>query len=395
MKAGGPGVPARLAAASIPDLRVPIDPIPRRELEARLPVGSTQTARVLESAGQGQYIVGIAGFRLAAESALELPPGARVRVEVAAHEPRVQLRIVRPDASGLEEALRRLGFEKAPPEQRAAVTTVLGELMEQGLPLTRETVRRAQDGIARGLSPRSAVAMVRHEIPLAPATLARAKAADGSVARALESLTSSLAALGRETEAAVIRDALTFRGDLGALFESHPLKLERRLLAGDVRPERPEVKPILEAIARPPDQPSPAERDAAAAARQLLETLEGRYLVGTPEREIPFVVDDDGTRDAAITAERTGGHTHVAVRLDTSRLGAVVGLVDSVQRGVGIALGVESPEARQALLAAAPELVERLRALGFRLDGMTVDVLDRSRGASPTPRPALGLDLKA
>lgn len=360
-----------------------------------MPVGSTQTARVLESAGKGQYIVGIAGFRLAAESSLELPPGARVRVEVAAHEPRVQLRIVRPDASGLEEALRRLGFEKAPPEQRATVSTILEELMKQSLPLTRETVRRAQDGIAHGLSLRAAVAMVRHEVPLAPATIARAQAADGSVAQVLETLTGALSSLGRETEASRIRDALTFRGDLGALFESHPLKLERRLLADKVRIDRAEIKPMLEAIARVSDQAPPVEREAAAAARQLIETLEGRYLVGTPEREIPFVVEDDGARDAAIAAERTGGHTHVAVRLDTSRLGVVVGLIDSVQRGVGIALGVETPEARQALLAASHELVERLHALGFRLDGMTIDVLDRSLSASPAPRPALGLDLKA
>lgn len=386
-RAAAPSSLARTAAS----FRLVDATITRAELASRLPLGASLTARVLEAPAPGQYIIGIAGLKLAAESALDLPPGARVGVRVAGHDPRVQLRILGPEAGGLADALKGLGFDRPTPTMREGAE----ELMRQGLPLTRETLRRAGDGMARGLTARAAVALVRHDLPLTDATAARAAAAGDSIARAFAALEGALKAAGRDTDAARIRDALTFRGDLGSLFESHPLKLERRLLADVVTPERPEVKPMLETLARAPESASAAERDAANAARSLLEALEGRYLVGNPERAIPFVVEDDGLRDASIAAERTAGHTHVTLRLETSRLGAVVGLVDSVRRGVGIALGVENAEARQALLAAVPDLSERLRALGFHLDGLTVDVLDPDRGATSSARPALGLDLKA
>ncbi len=379
-----------------PAFRVAVETIAREQLHARLPVGSTLTARVLEVTGKGQYIVGVAGMKLVAESGLDLPPGAKVGVQVAAHDPKIHLRILKPDDAGMERVLRQLGYDKATPDLKSVIT----ELMEQGQPLTRENVRRAQDGISRGLTPRAAVALVRHEIPLTPATLDRARAADGSVAQALDRLTSALTQLGRGAEADRIRGSLTFSGDLGDLFANHPLKFERRLLGGEVREDRPEVKPMLETIARATTAEAGPEREAAAAARQLIDTMEGRYLVGTPERQIPFVIEDDGSRDASLTAERSGGHTNIKIQLETSRLGVVVGMVDSVNRGVGIALGVDTPEARQALVAAAPQLTARLHALGFRLDGMTVDVLDPQArlggaGSLPAARPALGVDLKA
>lgn len=384
------------AALSGPAFRVAVETITREQLHARLPVGSTLTARVLEVTGRGQYIVGVAGMKLVAESGLDLPPGAKVGVQVASHTPKIHLRILKPDDAGMERVLRQLGYDKATPALRAVVT----ELMEQGQPLTRENVRRAEDGIAKALTPRAAVALVRHEIPLTPATHSRALAADGSVAQTLDRLSSALTALGRGAEADRIRGSLTFSGDLGDLFSNHPLKFERRLLGGEVRADRAEVKPMLEMIARATTPDSGPEREAAVAARQLIDTMEGRYLVGTPERQIPFVIEDDGSRDASLTAERNGGRTNIKIQLETSRLGVVVGMVDSVNRGVGIALGVDTSEARKALMAAAPQLTTRLHALGFRLDGMTIDVLDpqarlRAAGSAPVARPALGVDLKA
>lgn len=380
-------------ADGVAGFRIAVEDVSREIAFKKLPIGSTLTARILTSHGQGRYTVGIAGMKLIAESSLSLPVGARVAALVTAHEPRIHLRLLKPDDAAIGRVLKQLGFNQPQPDLKE----IIAEMMRQDLPLTRQGVKNALDAMQHGLSARQAARMIAHDVPLGALNEARARAAEGSVAHALDRLTTALQDAGRSDSAQAVRDALTFRGDLGELFASHPLKFERRLLAGDIHADRREIKPMLVELAQA-DTATGASKElvaAADAARELLEVMDGRYLVGNPEREIPFVVEDNGSQDASLWAERAAGRTHVGVRLDTSRLGSVVGIVDIVNRTTGIALGVTSPEARRALVAAAPELIERLQALGLRVDGLTIDVVDRKDGAQPTPRPPLGLDIQA
>ncbi|MEK8023722.1 MAG: flagellar hook-length control protein FliK [Candidatus Hydrogenedentota bacterium] len=511
MKSSSPQVTARLLAATV---KLAVEEVDRATIAKRLSVGSTLGARILESLGAHKYIVGFAGMKMVAESSAELPVGSRIGVQVSSLEPKIHLRILPSDKEGMNHILAKMGFEKPSDEMRAAVS----ELMNRGEPIERETVRRAADLMKRGVPPREAALLATSELPATERVVEVAKAATGSVADALARVTTALEARGREKLAAEIRESLSFRGDIGALFSEHPLRQERRLLAGpgkqeltavlqeliraadaaDTRPPwsgaaaeliallqgsdieleqlllpRLKVKSLASflgetakqlearaergdrdggAIARqlgellkgledsplpdesrmlmtssrrdakglllelaglgtssaadkpdrdraratetaPADSARMADDEVADAARNLVNTLEAHYLLGDPRAHIPFVVEDDGLRDASISAQRFRGRTHVRFSLMTSALGEVVGVVDLEKKAVGISIGVQQAAARKNLLAAAPALETGLRALGLRVDALSVDVIgDSARPAAVTT--LKGLDLK-
>jgi hypothetical protein len=369
-------------------VRLTLD-LPSRDVLARkLPVGSTVTARILESHGDGRYTVGLAGFRVTAESAMDLPVGARLNARVTALEPQVRLNLVKPGSDALNEILGRLGYEKPAAEFREAAAA----LLDRGMPLNRDAVRHAVELMQRGLSARDAVRHLSNNLPPTAALIARTASAESSLAAALDRLTSVLEEAGRQELANKIRDSVTFHGDLEGLFAKHPLKFERRALAGggDLASD---AKALLAALSREgsPDGIQPGPGESAQAAREFLETLEGHYLAGEPVRHIPFVVEDEGSRDGWMAAERSRERTNIRFKLGTSRLGPVVGVVDFVNRTTGISIGVNDLDTRKALLEKAPELLKSLEARGIRLDSLTVDVLRRGE---PEPHRPVGLDLK-
>lgn len=508
MKPSTPQISARLLAASV---EVAVEEVDRDTIARRLSVGSTLGARILEHLGANKYVVGFAGLRMIAESSVPLPVGERVGVQVAAMDPKIHLRILASDAESMDRILRDMGFEKSTEEMRA----IVGELMNRGEAIDRETVRQGADLVKRGVPPREAALLATSDLPATEDVVALAKYSRASVAAALDRLTGVLSERGAENLAQQLREALTFDGDLGALFEAHPLNEERRLLAGPGRQElatvlrelladgavaadaktsdlaarvialleksgagdekllfpslkkpsldnylsraaqlfeqsaeaggsgsseiaqtiralrdalasvrgvdenkilaaaaRTDAKAILlelagdnalaaDARAKGPGAAPAADsvaalardKDVADAARNLLNTLEAHYLLGEPQPHIPFVVEDGGGHDASLSAVRSRGRTHIRFNLPTSALGEVVGIVDIEKKAVGVSIGVRDADARKALLAAAPQLDASLRALGLRIDALTVDVVDRSRPSAS--RSLAGLDVKA
>ncbi len=396
MKTAGPSsrTPlSSLARTSATDgLRISVEEIPRETIQKRFPVGSTLGARILETLGENRYLVGFGGMKFVAESNLELPAGARLGLQVAAHEPKLHLKILRNDAQALDEALKRLGFEKPTEEGRE----ILSRLFEKELPVDRETVRKAQDLMRKGFSAREAVRLLANNLPSGESFARRAHLAEGSVAEALKRLETALESAGRKGEAASLRASLEFRGSLAELVETHPLGHERRILGEKAAEALRDGKTLLLELAKSALDPraGEAEREAGRAAQELLETLEGRFLCGEPEPQIPFVVEDGGDRDGWLAARRAPERTNLRFRLETSALGEVVGVVDFTKRQVGIALGVGTPEARKALAGARPELHRALEELGFNLESATVDVLAPRGESEATARPVVGLDLK-
>lgn len=358
--------------------------VSREAILRRLSPGSFISARILESHGDGKYTVGFAGMRMIADSELKLSVGSRINVEVASVEPKIHLRVVS-DKAQSEKFLTQLGFKPDP-----VLREIISELVAREQPINRETLREVLAAVKKGLTVRDAVRLISSDLPLTQAVIDRAKAAQAPLSDLLTKLTDALTANGREKTAEEIRDALTFKSDLKELFEKHPLKQERRILGEGGAPD---AKSLLLVLARD------ANPELAEPAEKLLANLEARYLLGDPQPHIPFVVDDNGLRDGEISAARSREMTHVRFRLETSRLGEVVGVVDLHSRAVtavtaraGISIGVRDADARKELLAAAPELSRSLAALGFSVDALTVDVI--KRGESISPEPKTGLDLK-
>lgn len=576
------------------NLQISVSPVDRATIERKLSVGSTMSARVIESHGGGRYTVGFAGMRMMAESTMHLPEGAKMMVQVAALEPKIHLRVMEhSQRRDLDQILVKLGVSKTDGVTRELVKS----MMEHNLPINRETVRQGLSLMKNGLSPRAAARFLAENVPMSKSLEARAGSADRPLTAAVDRLVNALESRGRQSEAAVIRESLTFKGDIGELFSKHPLKMERRSLAGDpsVETRRFDFGRVLEgmsnektasgkkmAVAQRAEavlrtwnakHPTPAERtvvmtkaidglvnelnaagrkseigqlrfgllepataalrdagpsgaglitprspaenlllearlllselsvekpgnplrifdplvagqarqvldqlssptpnltalsegieklvvklvqlgregearrmrefaaprvlfDMAApaevargeaqaetaasrdpkglllalalggqadggaeisnAAREVLETLEGHYLFGDPQEEMPFLVDDNGAKDASISAYRKGERSYVRFRLDTSRLGEVVGVMDFKKKTFGLAIGVGTSEARKDLRRALPELFQTMSALGFTMESVTVD-LDRKRVAEDEA-PLLGFDIKA
>lgn len=356
--------------------------VDRKTISRKLSVGATLSARILESHGSRKYTVGFSGLRMIAESSQDLPVGSRINVQVAALEPKIHFRIISPGKQGLEEILRNLGFEKPTESQKQVVE----EMIARGLPLDRESLKDAMAAMKKNLSPKDAVRLIQNKLPLSEASIDRLKAAQQSPASLLVKLTEVLNERGKGEISHQIQSSLTFTSDLKELFAKHPLKQERRLLQSSPKED---AKSLLIELTQSPDV------EVAARATDLLSTLEGRYLLGVPEPHIPFVVDDNGPKDASVAAERTPEVTHVRFSLDTSKLGQVVGVVDfqmsKGERVLGISVGVDEKDFRKPLLDAAPQLIESLKALGFSVNALAVDVINRSK----SPRtPVTGLDFK-
>lgn len=380
------------SSASISGRGFAVAQVDPAQIQRRLSIGSQLSARIVDAHGQGKYTVGFAGLRMIAESGLELAVGQRVLVEVAALEPKIHLRVM--DAKGnetFEKMLKHLAGDL--PE--AKLRELMSELMEKGLPLDQNTLKRAIAAMKQGLSPRASAKFVSGNFPLSDSIAARAMTSEGSMARALSRLMDLLKAAGRSDDAAKIHESLRWSGNLKDMLDAHPLKMERRLLGENPAAERDGAKALLLALADGSATGGEADKEISRAATELLEILEGRYLYGEPEPEIPFVVEDDGLRDGSLAADRGPGRAQVRIRLDTSRLGNVVGVIDSRERRLGVSLGVPRPEAREALLAAVPELKAALRTLGFEMDSMTVDVLRPKEPATAASGRGIGFDVKA
>ena len=390
MSVRGAGVSGSKTSSQV---RLVVDEVSREAIARRLSVGSTLTARVLESHGQGRYTVGFAGLRIIAESSVPLTPGMRLAVTVAGLDPKIHLRILEPDAASTGRLLRELGIE-AP---NAEAESLLERLRERGLPIDRTSFMKMLRAVRQGLTPDQAARLVEWNLPFSPGVLDRLRASDGDLGAALTRLAEALKRAGRESEAAAVTKALTFDGDLKRLFEEHPLRLERRLLAGEARPDDPAA--LLRRLATAGESALPIEKEIAGEARHLLDILEGRYLAGEPEAQIPFLVEEDGTHEAWIAANRSPGRATIRFRLGTSRLGEVKGVVDFVGRVAGMTLGASTREARTALAQNAPRLKESLDALGFRIESLGVEMTpqgdSQGDGGAAVVLSPVGLDIKA
>jgi hypothetical protein len=326
-----------------------------------------------------------------AESSVPLAPGARLAVTVAGLEPKIHLRILEPEKSSNARLLKELGIEL--PNREAE--TLLDRLRERGLPIDRTSFMKMLQAVRQGLTPDQAARLVERRLPFNQGVFDRLRAADGDMGKTVARLVDFLKAAGRDAEAATISRALTFDGDLGRLLDDHPLKHERRLLAGEARPD--DAASILRRLAAETAASQPMAREIAGEAARLLELLEGRYLAGDPEPQIPFLIEDDDAGEGSIAAERSPGRATVRFRLGTSVLGEVRGVVDFVGKVVGVTIGAATPESRAALARNAPRLKESLDALGFRIESLGVEVT-RPVGeteATITALPPVGLDIKA
>ena len=163
----------RTAAAADGGLRIPVTEIDPAALREKLPVGCTLTARVLEVHDNNRFTVQFAGMRMIAESNLPLAPGARLPVQVAAHEPKIHLKLLDQSAGEtLERVLAKLGYEQPAPELKELVAG----MMERGLPLESDAVRKGMTAIKQGLTPQEALRLVVSDAPLSGAVLERARA---------------------------------------------------------------------------------------------------------------------------------------------------------------------------------------------------------------------------
>jgi hypothetical protein len=326
-----------------------------------------------------------------AESSVPLTPGARLAVTVAGLEPKIHLRILEPDTSSNARLLKELGIELPSREAEA----LLDRLRDRGQPIDRTSFMKMLQAVRQGLTPDQAARLVERRLPFNQSIFDRLKAADGDLGKTVARLLDSLKAAGREAEATTISRALTFDGDLGRLLDEHPLKHERRLLASEARPD--DAAAVLRRLAAETAAGTSMEREIAGEAARLLELLEGRYLAGDPEPQIPFLIEDDGAREGSIAAERSPGRATVRFRLETSVLGEVRGVIDFVGKVMGVTIGAATPAARAVLARKAPQLKESLDALGFRIESLGVEVT-RPGGAAEaaiTALPPVGLDIKA
>ncbi|MBL4889624.1 MAG: flagellar hook-length control protein FliK [Candidatus Lindowbacteria bacterium] len=367
------------------NLKISVSPIDLASVKQRLSVGATMMARILDSHGGGKYTVGFAGLSMVAESPLDLPRGSQIYVRVESFEPRIHLKLIDPDSKdGVAQLLKKFGISNADKEAAA----LLKEFMDLGLPLDKASIKKGLIALKNGLTPREAARFAAQDISLKEIMLPKVKASEGSLSSALSRLLSGLEASSRSADASKIRDALTFSGDLADLFERHPLKMERRILGPDPQQVSQDVKALLIKMTREDG----GQSETPTLAKELLDVLEGHYLFGEPEPEIPFVVDDDGMKDGSISAERTEGRAIVRIRLDTSKLGQVVGVLDFQKKKVGMSFGVPKDEGRDALKAKMNELRTTMKAFGFDLESLTVDTLREDEPSEPAP---LGLDIKA
>jgi len=366
------------------EIKLAVEEIPRQVLLQRFTQGSTIGASILQSLGKNRYIIGFAGMKLLAESTIELPVGKRLGLEVASLDPKIHLKVLDADDASIGTVLKRLGFNRA--DQSAK--EIIDILFEKELPIDRETVRKAIELVKRGLTPRQAVRAISNQIPASDKLIGLIKSSELSFSDSLEKLVQKLRSLKRDAEALSLEKSMTFSKSLDELFDSHPLRHERRILAMDLDKAKKDGKSLLLELANSPDE----NKEVRESAKELLDRIEARFIAGEPEQNIPFSINDDGLKDAELTAGKDSKRTYVRLRLNTSGFGNVVLAMDAVNKTLGFSFGVETAEARKAMAGGQTELNSALDSIGFKIESITIDVIKAKEKESQ--KPLLGLDLK-